>query len=181
MDIPDFVDKQLISKARDLASEYEAKYGGCSQAVVGALMRTFGFDDNGLLRASNAFAGGVCRHGQTCGALLGGLMMISYLVGRDDLESLAQHENVMAYGNIFFEKFKKEFGTIICKEIQEKRFGRSWDLLNPDELKDFLNSGGHGPEGAPKTTGKTAELAAEVIIDLMRENPAAMSFCLRRQ
>lgn len=180
MDVSDFVDKQLTSKARNLASEYEKKYGGCSQAVVGALIRTFGFSDDGLLRASNVFAGGVCRHGQMCGALLGGLMMISYLIGRDDLESLAQHENVMAYGNVFFEKFEKEFGTLICKEIQEKRFGRSWDLLNPDELKDFLKSGGHEAEGAPKTTGRTAELAAEVIIDIMRENPAAINSCLRK-
>ena len=174
MKVKDFVNKQLILKAGNIASDYELKYGGCSQAVAGALMRTFGIRDKGLLRASNVFGAGVCRRGQTCGALLGGLLIISYLIGRDDLEHLAQHENVMAYGNILIERFKEEFGTLTCKEILEKKFNKSWNLLNPEDLKDFLKSGGHGPEGAPKTTGKAAELAAAVIIELIEENPAAL-------
>ena len=178
MNLKEFVDNQFISKAGKLGDEYETKYGGCSQAVAGALMRTFNFGNKGLLRASNALAGGVCRHGQMCGALLGGLMMISYLVGRDDLENLAQHETVMAYGNVLMEMFENEFGTIICREIQEKRFGRSYNLLDPNELQKFLDDGGHGPEGAPYVTRIGAELAAKVIIRIVSENPAALGFSL---
>ena len=178
MELKEFVDQQFISKAGKLGGEYETKYGGCSQAVVGALMRTFNFGNKGLLRASNALSGGVCRHGQLCGALSGGLLMISYLIGRDDLENLAQHESVMAYGNVLIEMFEKEFGTMICREIQEKRFGESYNMLEPSQRKKFIDDGGHGPEGAPYVTRKGAELAAEVIIRIIRDNPAAVGFSL---
>ena len=42
-------------------------------------------------------AGGVARRGHVCGALTGGLMMIGFLTGRDDLEMFAQYKTDLRF------------------------------------------------------------------------------------
>ena len=44
------------------------------------------------------------------------------------------------HGGMFFEKFTKEFGSTRCKEVVKHQYGRSYDFLNPEEQKLFMEA-----------------------------------------
>ena len=165
--------EKLIAKATKLGYHNEMKYWGCSQAVVSALIETFGVGGPDMLRISTVFAGGLARRGKTCGALTGGLIMIGFLTGRDDLDMWDQYVRGMGYADKLYQNFEKHFGTTTCAEIQKARFGKSFNLLNEDEMKSFLDEGAHGENGCPKVTQEGARLAAEVIVEILQERPLA--------
>jgi hypothetical protein len=75
--------KELIHKSFDLAYDYESKYGACSQCVVLAVMETLGEVNQDVFKSAFGFGGGIGNLSHTCGALLGGVMMISLEYGRD--------------------------------------------------------------------------------------------------
>ena len=165
--------EKMVEKATKLGYQNEMDYWGCSQAVVSALIEAFGIGGPDMLRISTVFAGGLARRGKTCGALTGGLIMIGFLAGRDDLEIWGQYERGMDYANKLYQNFEKAVGTTTCAEIQKLRFGKSFDLLNEDELKSFLEAGAHAENGCPEVTREGARLAAEIMVEILQERPLA--------
>lgn len=161
--------KQIIEKAGHLAYQYELKYFGCSQTTVAGLIEAFGIGGPDLLRASTCLAGGVARRGHICGALTGGLMMIGFLTGRDDLEMFPQYQRAMDYANIFYHKFQEEFGTVSCSEIQKLKFGRTFDLQDPDEREKLHRRMAEIEDGCQSVTSAGARIAAEVIIEILEQ------------
>ena len=160
---------QLIDKAAHLAYQYELKYFGCSQTTIAGLIEAFGIGGPDLLRASTCLAGGVARRGHICGALTGGLMMIGFLTGRDDLEMFPQYQRAMDYGNIFYRKFQEEFGTVSCSEIQKLKFGREFDLQDPDEREELHRRMAEIEDGCQSVTSTGARIAAEVIVEILEQ------------
>ena len=75
--------EQVKAKASELAKKYEQEYGGCSQAVLGALRDTIGGFSDEVFKAGTGLAGGIGLAGNSCGALMGGVMAISCYFGRD--------------------------------------------------------------------------------------------------
>jgi C_GCAxxG_C_C family probable redox protein len=165
--------EKMIEKATHLGYYNEMEYWGCSQAVVSALIETFGVGGPDMLRISTVFAGGLARRGETCGALTGGLIMIGFLAGRDDLDMWEQYVRGMGYANKLCQNFEKKFGTTTCAEIQKAKFGKSYNLLNEDELKSFLDEGAHAEDGCPVVTQEGARLAAEIVVEILQERPLA--------
>ena len=159
----------LIEKAARLGAEYEVTYFGCSQTTLAGLIEAFGIGGPDLLRSSTCLAGGVARRGHVCGALTGGLMMIGYLTGRDDLQMFPQYQRAMEYGNVLYEKFQKEFGTVSCSEIQKLQFGRTYDLQDLEEREELHKRMIETGAGCQSVTGAGARLAAEVIIDILQQ------------
>lgn len=159
----------LIKRASKLAHDYELKYFGCSQTVLAALIETFGIGGADVLRASTCLAGGIARRGHVCGALTGGLMMIGLLIGRDDLEMFPQYQRGMDYGNSLYEKFVDLYGTVSCSELQKQHFGRSYDLQSPEEREALHKRMGEVEKGCQSVTCEGARLAAEVIVDLLKQ------------
>jgi C_GCAxxG_C_C family probable redox protein len=161
--------KKIIEKAASLGYENEMNYWGCSQAVVSALIEAFGIGGVELLRASTALAGGIARRGNVCGALVGGLMMVGLLVGRDDLEMMQQYERGQEYADRLYVRFEEKMGTAICEEIQKRKFGKSFGMLSQKGRDEFREVGAHSPEGCPMVTQEGARLAAELIVQILIE------------
>ncbi|MCK5587647.1 MAG: C_GCAxxG_C_C family protein [Candidatus Lokiarchaeota archaeon] len=42
-----------------------------------------------------------------------------------------------------YKRFKDKYGSVICRDIQKKIFGRSFNLKDPQEFKDFEEAGAH--------------------------------------
>jgi len=164
--------EQIVEKGAQLGYENELKYFGCSQAVVSALIESFGIGGPDILRASTALAAGIARRGNVCGALVGGLMMIGLLVGRDDLEMNEQYQRGQSYGDKLYRKFEKKFGTAICRDIQKIKFGKAFDMLTEKGREIFIESGAHEPEGCPAVTREGARLAAELMVEILKEGRA---------
>jgi hypothetical protein len=57
-------------------------------------------------------------------------------------------------------------GHTLCAEIHRLKFGRTYRLYDPDELKAFHEAGGHGPEGCPTVCAGAARIAADILLKL---------------
>jgi len=156
---------ELLEKIGKTAHTYERVYHGCSQSVLKALQEHLQLGGGDAFRAASAFAGGVARMGETCGALSGGIMAIGLAYGREKLEdTMISHGYAKAMGLSIklCERFEKEFGSVKCRDIQRSLFGRTFDFKNPREREEFVKSGGY--EKCPKVVKKAAQLAAELIL-----------------
>ncbi len=157
------------------ALEYD-KYSGCSQSVLLALQEAFDIGDHESFKAATVLSGGVARKGETCGALLGGLLALGLVVGREDITETQKYRDAMVPSDQIIKEFQKRlqetFGfdepleNTICRDIQKRIYGESYDLTDPVSYKAFLDAGGHGNEGCPLVCGVAAMVTAEKLLEL---------------
>ncbi len=158
------------------ALEYD-KYSGCSQSVLLALQEAFGIGDLESFKAATVLSGGVARMGETCGALLGGLLALGLVVGREDITDTQAYRDAMLPSveiiKEFQQRLQETFGfsepleNTICRDIQKRIYGESYDLTNPVSYKAFLDAGGHGDMGCPLVCAVAAEVTAEKLLTLL--------------
>jgi len=114
--------------------------------------------------AGSSLAGGVARHGETCGALTGAIMAIGMVAGRKKIEDVDTYQSCMRLACEVREKFLNRVGRTLCEEIHKILLGRSYHLYDDEEREKFHNDGGHAREGCPGVCGKAARIAAEIIL-----------------
>ena len=122
------------------------------------------------VQAVDAMAGGTALSTEgTCGALVGGLIAISSIVGRTykDFSAGERKRRVFLYSKKLYDKFVEEYGSPICKDVHKKLFGRSFKLLDPKEYQEFEKAGAH-IDKCPSVSGNVAKWAAEIILDLKK-------------
>ena len=74
--------KEMGTKAKELMK----KKFHCSQAVLSAGQEKLGISSPEVVKAVGLYGGGISGTGEVCGALLGGIALISSLYSRADLE-----------------------------------------------------------------------------------------------
>jgi len=159
--------EEILEKVYRLAFRYEAERGSCPQCVLASLYETLGVSDPKTIQASDAMAGGTSLTTEgTCGALVGGLLAIGSVVGRtyEDFTAGNRKRRVFQYSKKLYDKFANEYGSIKCKDIHLKLFGRTFNLLDPKDYAEFEKAGGH-VDKCPVVSGKTAKWTAEILID----------------
>jgi C_GCAxxG_C_C family probable redox protein len=161
---------RMLEKATQLGYQYELNYFGCSQAVVAALIEAFGIGGPDILRASTTLAGGIARSGKgTCGALNGGLLMVGFLIGRDDLEMREQYLRAHEIAYSLYRRFEQTIGSAFCEDNQKRLYGRTFDMTTEEGREEFIAAGAHSPEGCATITRDGARLAAETIIEILKK------------
>ena len=112
--IPDHVDRdQIEASARAL----HAKGYNCVQAVSCAFAEIMGVDVDLCFRLGEGQGGGLATHTETCGALLGGAMVLGLARSHgcaDPTSKMATYE----YTKKLVAKFEPLYGTTICREIR---------------------------------------------------------------
>jgi C_GCAxxG_C_C family probable redox protein len=161
----------MIERAAELASLYEVEYFGCSQSTLAALIEAFGIGGRDILRAATAFSGGVVRRGNVCGALSGGLMMIGFLAGRDDLQMKEQAQRGMGYADKLCQRFEDAYGSVVCREIQKKKYGRSFDLRRDEDREALHAIMAKDPEACQGLTRDAARWTGEIVAEILQEGP----------
>jgi C_GCAxxG_C_C family probable redox protein len=160
--------REVAEKAYRLGKEYEKTYRGCSQCVIAALQDAMSIRNGNIFKAATGLAGGTglaCDSG--CGAYIGAVLVLSLLVGRErnnfsDPEGIRfkTHELVRK----FRKKFIQEYGSVICRDIQNKILGRYYYLPDPQEFEKFHNAGAHDVH-CPEVVGKAAKWMTEIILE----------------
>jgi C_GCAxxG_C_C family probable redox protein len=158
--------EDILTKAETLAAKYERQYGGCAQCVVGALKEAIGGISDDVFKAATGLAGGIGITGNNaCGSLTGGVMVLSLYLGRE-YNNFADPTKIrwetFRLAKKLQERFEKEFGSGICKEIQRKIMGRSYNLWDKKDYSDFLAAGGHDDK-CPTVCGKAAKWVIEIL------------------
>lgn len=162
--------RELIEKANELGFLYEQKYHGCSQCILAVVQDLFGLDDS-VFKAGSALSAGMCLTGTgPCGCLTGGLIAIGYLTGRErtNFDNIKLTRNSAKIGRVYIRKFQEEYGSYICHDIQKKIFGRSFNLLDPEDFSAFEEAGGH-KDKCPAVVGKAAGWLAEIIFEQLEK------------
>lgn len=149
---------------------------GCSQSVLGAIQEEFNIGNQESFRAATVLSGGIVRHGETCGAIIGALLGLCLIEGRDRMEDFEAYQLSMKIADEvrdkFMEELKNQFGfdreleSTLCRHIQEKIYGRSFNLADDGERQAFLDAGGHSETGCPKVCGIAAQVVSEKIMEL---------------
>jgi C_GCAxxG_C_C family probable redox protein len=163
------MDETILKRAYDLGFELEKTYHGCAQCLIGAVYKIFPeMRSEDVFRAANAQAGGMglTSKGQ-CGATVGAGMVLSQLYGRslgniDDPEK--KRFDAYRLGAEFANRFIDEMGSLICGEIQKKKMGRSFNLLDREDWNEFEKLGGHRNH-CPDVVGVAARIVVQMIME----------------
>ena len=114
----------------DKASALFAQGFSCSQSVLAAFSEEFDLSEDDCLRISCAFGAGMGRRQLTCGAVTGALMVLGMKFGRAKGEDASKKLNTYKKTTEFFEEFRKQHGSIDCKELMQ-----GLDMNNPEDFK----------------------------------------------
>jgi C_GCAxxG_C_C family probable redox protein len=163
--------KSLKEKAYDLAYSYEADRGSCPQAVLSAIYETLEIGDPKIIQSADGLAGGTALSSEgTCGALAGGIIAISSILGRTytDFSQGKRKRRVFHYANKLYKRFEQEYNGPLCKTVQTQLFGRSYILHDPKEYILFEKAGAH-VDKCPKVSGNVAKWTIEILEPLLRK------------
>lgn len=163
--------EKKLQKIYNLAYKYEAERGSCTQCVLSAIMEIFNIGCPETIQAADALAGGTALSTQgTCGALAGGVMAISTIVGRTykDFSAGEKKRRVFQFSKKLYDKFIKEYDSILCKDIHLKIFGRTFNFMDKNDYAEFERMGAH-VDKCPTVSGKVARWTAEIILDDLKK------------
>lgn len=135
----------LGEQAYEKALRYELDYGCCPQCVLATVQETVGIVDDQTVKASHGLSGGGGLLGEgICGALSGGLLALSAKYGRDR-DKLAKGRCISNFQKAkeLTERFRREFGGVTCRELQQQFTGRTYDMWNAAEYKAFDDARGN--------------------------------------
>jgi hypothetical protein len=163
--------EEIMKKAEELGVEYEAIYKGCAQTTFYAVTDALRWGGLELIPEElqdKMYAGiclltaGNCMTGEgTCGAVVGSTMASGLAYGQSsDMKNPAVADRVGAQvRDYLMTKFYEEYGSILCKDVMRKYFGKAWDLTSREMTEEFLSI----TDGC--VIRKTAKMIAGILVD----------------
>ena len=161
--------EEILKELAEKVDKFMAMYRSCSQASFAALNEQFKLKADNTIRALMPFTGGIAGKGETCGAVSGSLLAIGFYfepINQKEMEKAgSSFPDSFKYGGMFFDRFTKEFGSTRCKGVLKHQYGRSYDFLNPEEQKLFME--------VSEKSGKCMEVVKKAVFiagDIILEN-----------
>ena len=119
MKMPRGSKEEILERVARMAGDYEELSVNCAQGTLLALQEEFRLSEGKDALKAAYFTPGIVARGETCGAVIGGLMAFGLAFGRDTLHAaeLADPKANEAYFKLrrkvwrFCEEFKKEYGS----------------------------------------------------------------------
>ena len=160
--------QEILDRIQKRAEEYEQVDQSCAKSPVLAVMEEFGFGDIKIITALSSLPG-VALTGETCGAVLGGLVALSAYFGNDDLLDYTANARSYAQSRKFIYLFEKEMGTTKCREIhRDVIFGQYYAVADIKEgYPAFVKDKGFEKCALPP--GISARIAAQIIMENMEK------------
>ena len=90
----------------------------CAQSVLLAFADELKLDENIILKIASGFGGGMARMQDTCGAVVGGIMVIGMAVRSEEEEDVETNkERVYYIISQFIKKFKGKYKSVKCRDL----------------------------------------------------------------
>ncbi|MGC8961698.1 MAG: C-GCAxxG-C-C family protein [Candidatus Bathyarchaeia archaeon] len=157
----------MPEEAFRLGVEYEKRFHNCAFSTVKAVYDTLKLEWSWPIDKVYGLAGGVGLTGEgSCGALCGGALILTLLCSPETrYESISRDQRYKVYEIVseLARKFQREYGGCTCKTVQEKVFGRSFNLWDPEEHEGFVKAGGHEDDKCPSVVGNSAKWVIEIL------------------
>lgn len=138
------------------------KSRNCAQTSFAVLQEQFELNGDTVLKALTAFPG-IALRCETCGAVTGGLMALGLIFGREELDDEEGFQRAVVIARTFCQRFEKELGSTMCGDIQESKFGRKFDLLDPEQLAIWETA--NPADKCSVVVGTGVRIAAEIITE----------------
>ena len=103
-------------QADEKALHYFHRGFNCAQSVFAAFADQVGLSEEAALRFSSAFGAGLGRMRGTCGAFSGLCMVAGFCKGNLN-GTPEEKEIIFSFTRDLANDFKKEFGTLTCREL----------------------------------------------------------------
>ena len=152
---------EVLKKVTEKAHQILLQSGNCAQTSFFVLKEQFDLDDGKILRALTPFPG-VALRGETCGAVIGSLMALGLVFGRDNIDDMPGYLRSLPPAQKFCRQFEKEHSSTMCGAILETKLGKRYNLANPMESAMYLSSG--GPEKCAEVVASAVRIAAEIMM-----------------
>ena len=132
-----------------------------------AVQETLGLKNDLLFKAATGFAGGMGLLGvSACGALSGGILAIGQKYGRERAaldNPVRTRSKTFELAKKLHERFVAEYGSSVCRDIQQQLLGRSFNLWDPVEYQQFEDAGAHR-DICTDVVGKGAQWVVELLL-----------------
>ncbi len=162
------MDKQhKIDHAVQKAREAIIRDDICARSVLIGLQEIYDEIPDEMVTASLSLAGGTGSASGSCGAYCCGLLAVGLKYNaplEEELRNPAVKQRGAAKYREYRDRFMKEMGTVLCPKIQEKLFGRAYDLIDNEDHEAFLSVPGHQEKCAEAVAAAT-RIAAEMILE----------------
>jgi C_GCAxxG_C_C family probable redox protein len=155
---------KVLGGLNEKVKEYLMLSGNCAQTSFLTLQDQLGLEDGAILKALTPFPG-IALRGETCGVVIGSLMALGLVFGRDrkNLDDWQAYLSSLPPARKFCRRFETEYGSTMCGDVVEKEFGRKFNLADPVESMEWFNCGAIEKCGA--VIAKGVQIAAEIILD----------------
>lgn len=154
--------EERLNQLEQTAGDYEELFANCAQGTLLALQEQFDLGDSQTLKAATAMSG-IALRGETCGAVMGAMMAIGMVFGREKPEDFAAVQRTISVSRKLCKQFEETFGSCNCRDVQQRIFGRDFKLLDPEDMAAFVKADARKKCRVP--VGKAARLAGEIILD----------------
>lgn len=134
--------------------------GNCAQTSFAILNEEHDLEGDQILKALTPFPG-IALRGETCGAVIGSLMALGLVYGRDDLKDWKGYIGSLPPARRFCARFEEINGSTACSPILQEKLGRSYDLADRVEAMQYATSG--GPQVCAEVVATAVEIASEGI------------------
>lgn len=115
--------------------------GNCAQTSFSILDDEFDLGADVVLKALTPFPG-IALRGETCGAVVGSLMALGLVYGRDDLSNFKGYISSLPPARRFCRQFEAENGSTACAAILQEKLGRNFNLADRLQALEYANAGG---------------------------------------
>ena len=155
-------EQEVLNSLDQKVKSYTTISGNCAQTTFLALQKQFGLENGAILKALTAFPGGIALRGETCGVVIGCIMALGLVYGREKMDDLQEIRTEGGVSTEFCQRFAKELGGTTCREIAKsdlhKWYNRedsyeAWKLRERTVLTHRT-----------KVVGKGVQIAAEIIL-----------------
>ncbi len=152
---------EVLNKVAQRAQQVLLQSGNCAQTAFLVLEEQFELEGGRILKALTPFPG-IALRGETCGAVIGSLMAIGLVFGRDSIDDMPGYLRSLPPARKFCRQFEKEHGSTACSSILEGKLGRKYNLANPVDSAAYLAAG--GPAKCAEVVASAVRIAAEIIL-----------------
>jgi C_GCAxxG_C_C family probable redox protein len=152
--------QQDLERLAQAARDTLARCRNCAQTSFVVLMDEFDLYGKEILRALTPFPG-IALRGETCGAVVGSLMAIGLVYGRDDLEDWHGYIGSLPPARRFTRRFEKLNASTACEPILEAKLGRKFNLADTAQSLQYVEAG--GPQVCGEVLAGAVQIAAGII------------------
>lgn len=154
--------REVLDELDEKAAKYLAISMNCAQTSFVTLKEQFNLDDGAILKALTPFPG-VGLRGETCGAVIGSMMALGLIYGRENLDDQQGFLTSLPPARKFCYRFEKELGSTMCGDILESKFGKRYDLADPAQVAEWQAAG--ALDKCTAVVRSAVRIAAQIIME----------------